>query len=203
MVPKKTQEPSNENPHGFNVKKEKKKKHNRKNTRTSHGFKCPHQKQRHSRVFFGQFPNIPKKNPASGGVPRTKTDPTRPPGSDPSGCFGSAPRSWCRATHLISSRLAARIATRPLLAGLFTSFCFSVRSESASPTAESGVSAQIGSGVRGPEVRFHEDSTRVAPGFHEGLRGLRGGASTKKSTACCFSFLLFFFGGGAFFWGET
>ena len=55
-----------------------------------------------------------------------------------------------------------------------------------SPTAESfGVSAQIGSGVvrGGPEVRFHEGSTRVPPGFHEVLRGLRGGASTKKSTA--------------------
>ena len=39
------------------------------------------------------------------------------------------------------------------------------------PTAESfGVSAQIGSGVvrGGPEARFHEDSTRVPKGFHEG-----------------------------------
>ena len=63
-----------------------------------------------------------------------------------------------------------------------------------SPTAESfGVSAQIGSGVvrGGPEVRFHEGSTKVSQGFHKGstgfhgvLRGLRGGASTKKSTAC-------------------
>ena len=38
-----------------------------------------------------------------------------------------------------------------------------------SPTAESfGVSAQIGSGVvrGGPEVRFHEGSTRVPRGFH-------------------------------------
>ena len=46
------------------------------------------------------------------------------------------------------------------------------------PTAESsGVSAQIGSGVvrGGPEVRFHEGSTRVLPGFHEVLRGLRDG----------------------------
>ena len=54
------------------------------------------------------------------------------------------------------------------------------------PTAGSfGVSAQIGFGVvrGGPEVRFHEGSTRVPPGFHEVLRGLRGGASTKKSTA--------------------
>ena len=51
-----------------------------------------------------------------------------------------------------------------------------------SPTAESfGVSAQIGSGVvrGGPEVRFHEGSTRVPPGFYQGstrfhqaLRGL-------------------------------
>ena len=43
-----------------------------------------------------------------------------------------------------------------------------------SPTAERfGVSAQIGSGVvrGGPEVRFHEGSTRVSPGFHEVLRG--------------------------------
>ena len=40
-----------------------------------------------------------------------------------------------------------------------------------SPKAESfGVSAQIGSGVvrGGPEVRFHEGSTRVPPGFHQG-----------------------------------
>ena len=52
-----------------------------------------------------------------------------------------------------------------------------------SPTAESfGISAQIGSGVvrGGPEARFHEGCTRLAPGFHEVLRGLRGGASTKK-----------------------
>ena len=40
---------------------------------------------------------------------------------------------------------------------------------------------------------FHQGSTRVPPGFHEGStrvpRGLhevlRGGASTKESTACC------------------
>ena len=65
-----------------------------------------------------------------------------------------------------------------------------------SPTAESfGVSAQIGSGVvrGGPEVRFHEGSTRVPRGFHEDLRGLRGGASTKKSTACCWGYHLRFF----------
>ena len=61
-----------------------------------------------------------------------------------------------------------------------------------------GVSAQIGSGVvrGGPEVRFHEDSTRVR-GFHEALRGLRGGASTKKSTTCCWGYhLSLFFKGG-------
>ena len=41
-----------------------------------------------------------------------------------------------------------------------------------SPTAESfGVSAHISSGVvqGGPEVRFHEGSTRVLPGFHQGF----------------------------------
>ena len=41
-----------------------------------------------------------------------------------------------------------------------------------SPTAESfGVSAQIGSGVvRGdPKLRFHQGSTRVPPGFHQGF----------------------------------
>ena len=46
-----------------------------------------------------------------------------------------------------------------------------------SPTAESfGVSAQIGSGVvrGGPEVRFHEGSTRVPRGFHEVLRDAVG-----------------------------
>ena len=51
------------------------------------------------------------------------------------------------------------------------------------PTAESfGVSAQIGSGVvrGGPEVRFHEGSTRVTRGFHEVVRGLRG-ASTRRA----------------------
>ena len=46
------------------------------------------------------------------------------------------------------------------------------------PTAESfGVSAQIGSGVvrGGPEVRFHEDSTRVPRGFHQGSRRVSRG----------------------------
>ena len=45
-----------------------------------------------------------------------------------------------------------------------------------------GVSAQIGSGVvpDGPEVRFHERSTRVPSGFREVLRGVRGGARTKE-----------------------
>ena len=46
-----------------------------------------------------------------------------------------------------------------------------------SPTAGSfGVSAQIGSGVvqGGPEVRFHEGSTRVQPGFNQGsVRALK------------------------------
>ena len=58
------------------------------------------------------------------------------------------------------------------------------------PTAESfGGSAQIGSGVvrGGPDIRFHQGSTRVPQGS-----GLRGGASTKKNTACCPIFL----GGG-------
>ena len=61
-----------------------------------------------------------------------------------------------------------------------------------SPTAESfGVSAQIGSGVvrGGPEIRFHEGSSRVPPGFHQGsTRVPRGGVSTKKSTACCWGY---------------
>ena len=57
-----------------------------------------------------------------------------------------------------------------------------------SPTAESfGVSAQIGSGVRGgPAVRFYMGSTRVSRGFHEVLRGLRGG----ESAACCWGYHL-------------
>ena len=45
-------------------------------------------------------------------------------------------------------------------------------------TAESfGVSAQIGSGVvrGGPEVRFHEGSTRVPRGFHQGSTGVPPG----------------------------
>ena len=49
-----------------------------------------------------------------------------------------------------------------------------------SPTAESfGVSAQIGSGVvRGdPELRFHQGSTRVPPGFHH-LQGCHQGSTT-------------------------
>ena len=69
------------------------------------------------------------------------------------------------------------------------------------PTAESfGVSAQIGSGVvrSGPEVRFHEGSTVVPPGFHEGSTRFCG-ASTQKSTACCWGYhlsILFFPAGG-------
>ena len=49
--------------------------------------------------------------------------------------------------------------------------CFKQMCVRCSPTAESvGVSAQIGSGVvrGGPEVRFHQGSTRVPPGFHQG-----------------------------------
>ena len=42
----------------------------------------------------------------------------------------------------------------------------------------------------GPKVRFHEGSTRVPPGFHQVLRGLRGDASTKKSTAYCWGYHL-------------
>ena len=53
-----------------------------------------------------------------------------------------------------------------------------------SPTAESfGVSAQIGSWVvrGGPEVRFHEGSTRVLPGFYQGsTKVLRGRARALK-----------------------
>ena len=70
-----------------------------------------------------------------------------------------------------------------------------------SPAAESfGVLAQIGSGVvrGGPEVRFHEGFTRVPRGFHEVLRGLLGGASTKKSTACCWGYHLSLFRGSFF-----
>ena len=67
-----------------------------------------------------------------------------------------------------------------------------VRPELYSPTAESfGVSAQKGSGV--VWGGFHQGSTRVPPGFHEVLRGLRGGASTKKSTACCWGYHLSLF----------
>ena len=53
-----------------------------------------------------------------------------------------------------------------------------------SPTAESfGVAGQIGSGVvgGGPEVRFHEGSSRVPRGFHEVLRGLREGRALKRA----------------------
>ena len=57
-----------------------------------------------------------------------------------------------------------------------------------SPTAESfGVSAQIGSGVvrGGPEVRLHQGSARVPPGFHEGSTrapGWSGAALRQGST---------------------
>ena len=40
---------------------------------------------------------------------------------------------------------------------------------------------------------FHQGSTRIPPGFHKVLRGLRGGASTKKSTACCWGYRLSLF----------
>ena len=47
-------------------------------------------------------------------------------------------------------------------------------------------------------VRFHDQgSTRVPPGFHEVLRGLRGGASTKKRTACCWGYHLSLFDSGS------
>ena len=61
------------------------------------------------------------------------------------------------------------------------SFFFQKIYISLSPTAESfGVSAQIGSGVvRGdPELRFHQGSTRVPPGFHQGsTRGFHQGST--------------------------
>ena len=54
-----------------------------------------------------------------------------------------------------------------------------------SPTAESfGVSGRRGKVPQG----FDQGCTRVSPGFHEVLRGLRGGASSWGE--------LFFFGGG-------
>ena len=57
------------------------------------------------------------------------------------------------------------------LFGFFSSVFVSVCLCVFFPRAESfGVSAQVGSAVvwGGPEVRFHEGSTRVPPGFHEG-----------------------------------
>ena len=52
------------------------------------------------------------------------------------------------------------------------------------PTAESfGVSAQMGSGVvrGGPDARFHDSSTRVPQGFHEGsTRFCEGGVVREK-----------------------
>ena len=53
----------------------------------------------------------------------------------------------------------------------------------------------------GLEVRFHEGFTRVPREFHDVLRRLQGGASTKKSTVCCWGFhlsLLFFVVVGGF-----
>ena len=58
------------------------------------------------------------------------------------------------------------------------------------PTAASfGVSAQIGSGVvqGGPEIRFHQGSTRVLPGFHEGSTRVPPGflqGSTRFCKGC-------------------
>ena len=54
-----------------------------------------------------------------------------------------------------------------------------------SPADSFGVSAQIGSGVvrGGPEVRFHEGSTRVPPGFHQVPRGCHEG-STRFCEGC-------------------
>ena len=71
----------------------------------------------------------------------------------------------------MSRQATIQLFERPVASGRVSVFVFS-------PTAESfGVSAQIGSGVvrGGPEVRFHEGSTRVPPEFHQVLRGLRGG----------------------------
>ena len=45
----------------------------------------------------------------------------------------------------------------------------------------------------GPEERFHQGFHQGSRGFHEALRGLRGGASTKKSTACCWGYHLSLF----------
>ena len=46
-----------------------------------------------------------------------------------------------------------------------------------------GVSAQIGSGVvrGGPQLRFHEGSTRVPPEFHQVLRVVRGGLGSTRA----------------------
>ena len=64
-----------------------------------------------------------------------------------------------------------------------------------SPIAEScGVSAQIGSGVvrGGHEVRFHQGSTRVPRGFHEGSTRFCEGCGVVR---CCWGYhlSLFFF----------
>ena len=59
-----------------------------------------------------------------------------------------------------------------------------------SPTAGSfGVSAL----ALGWSGAAHQGSTKVLPGFHEVLRGLRGDASTKKRTACCWGYHLSLF----------
>ena len=79
--------------------------------------------------------------------------------------------------------------TNPAISNIFSSYFFLFIPRQLKAL---GFSAQIGSGVvrGGPEVRFHEGSMRVLSGFHEVLRGLRGGASTKTSTACCWSYHL-------------
>ena len=63
----------------------------------------------------------------------------------------------CQVTHDVSFHITARV-------------CFPQQLKALG-------SAQIGFGVvrGGPEVRFHERSTRVPPEFQQGLRGGRGG----------------------------
>ena len=67
----------------------------------------------------------------------------------------------------------------------FVCVCFS--SFFAPTAAESfGVSAQIGSGVvrGGPEVRFHEGSTRVPRGFHQGSTRVLHEGSARFCEGC-------------------
>ena len=85
-----------------------------------------------------------------------------------------------------------------------TACCWGCHLSLFSPTAESfGVSAQIGSGVGrgGPEVRFHQRSTRVPPGCHQGSTRVPPGfcegcgvvRALKKSTACGWGYRLSLF----------